>query len=324
MFPSRLITRAIQRSAINFTQKCGSHVGFIGIGFMGTPMATHLMDKGNSLVVYDINKAAVERFKAKGAQEASCPAEMAEKCDRIFTMVPSDPYVIEVFGGKDGLLSKAKKGSILMDCSTVHPETSKKLFTMCSEKGIGFLDTPVAGAVPAAKAGTLTFMVGGSGELVKKVESLLLCMGKRVVHCGDIGAGAAAKICNNMMLAISMIGTSETLNLAQNLGLSAEMMTEILNISSGRTWVSEIYNPVPGILETSPSSKNYEPGFKVELLAKDLGISQSCANKTAAITPMGSLAFTIYKTMVNNGYGEKDFSAAYQFLLKKGTGGIKV
>lgn len=287
-------------------------------------MASHLIEKGNSLVVYDINKAAVERFKAKGAEEASCPAEVAEKCDRVFTMVPSDPYVIEVFSGKDGLLSKAKAGSIFMDSSTVHPDTSKQLFSLCQQKSVNFLDTPVAGAVPAAKAGTLTFMVGGQADLVKKVESLLLCMGRKVIHCGDVGSGEAAKICNNMMLAISMIGTSETLNLAQNLGLSANVMTEILNISSGRTWVSEIYNPVPGIHETSPASNDYTPGFKVELIAKDLGLSQSCANKTRAITPMGALAFTLYKTMVNNNMGEKDFSYAYQFMLNKTKGGIKL
>lgn len=304
-------------------QKCQAHVGWIGLGFMGTPMANHLINKGNSLVVYDINSAAVEQFKAKGAVVASSPAEVAEKCDRVFTMVPADPYVIEVFSGSNGLLTKAKKGTILMDCSTVHPNTSKKLLQLSNDAGVDFLDTPVAGAVPAANAGTLTFMCGGKADLVKKVESLLLCMGRRVIHCGDTGAGSAAKICNNMMLAISMIGTSETLALAQGLGIDPKMMTEILNISSGRTWCSDTYNPVPGIMENVPSARDYKPGFKVELIAKDLGISQSCASLTDAPTPMGALALSIYKAMTNNGHGERDFSYAYQFLLKKVAGGVR-
>jgi 3-hydroxyisobutyrate dehydrogenase len=170
--------------------------------------------------------------------------------------------------------------------------------------------------VPAAKAASLTFMVGGKEKELEAIKDLLLCMGKNVVHCGDVGSGVTAKICNNMMLAISMIGTSETLNLGKRLGLDPKLLTKILNISSGRTWSSEVYNPVPGVGDNLnlPANNDYEGGFMTHLIAKDLGLAQSAATRSNSPTPLGTLSHQIYRLMLNNGYSTKDFSSVYKFI----------
>jgi 3-hydroxyisobutyrate dehydrogenase len=294
-----------------------AHTGFVGLGQMGCSMASNLINKGNKIVAYDVNPQAVEALVAKGAQSASSPCEVAKNCDVVFTMVPTCTHVKEVYKGKNGLLESEKSNLTLVDCSTIHPETSKEVYEACKAKGVEFIDAPVSGAVPAAIAATLTFMVGGSAQTMEKVKPLFLAMGKNVIHCGDIGSGEVAKICNNMLLGISMLGTSEALSLAQSYGLSAKLMSEIINISSGRSWVSEIYNPVPGLMENVPAAKNYEGGFKVELITKDLGLADSLANKKLALTPLGTLTYNWYKTLVNNGLGSKDFSMIYQAIAKK-------
>lgn len=245
------------------------------------------------------------------------PSEVAEKCDRLITMLPSSPHVMEAYNGTNGILSGAKSGSLLIDCSTIDPITSQGVQKLAAAKGAAFLDAPVSGAVPAARAATLTFMVGGEEKQVEAIKDLLLCMGKNVVHCGEVGSGVAAKICNNMMLAISMIGTSETLNLAKQLGLDPKLMTKILNISSGRSWSSEVYNPVPGIMENVPAANNYNGGFMTKLMTKDLGLAQSAATRTNSPTPLGTLSHQIFRLMLNNGYALKDFSSVYQYIQEK-------
>ena len=277
-------------------------------------MAQHLLNKGHRLVVYDVSPAAMTALVDKGAIKADSPADLATKCDRILTMVPTSAHVMEVYAGKDGVLSKVKSGAYLLDSSTIDPHTSQQLSELAKQKNAVFLDTPVTGAVPAARDGKLTFLVGGSPAQVDIIRDLLLCMGKNVVHCGPVGSGEAAKICNNMMLAVTMVGTSETLNLGKKLGLDPKLMTQILNISSGRSWTSEIYNPVPGVMDNVPSNNNYEGGFKTQLLAKDLGLAQSEATRTNAPTPMGTLAHQIFRMMLNNGFGSKDMSVVYKFL----------
>ena len=284
---------------------------------MGNNMAGHLLNKGNNLVVYDVNPKASEELIKKGAKSVSSPCEVAENSEIVFTMLPSCSHVKEVYKGKNGLLEKSKNNLTLVDCSTVHPETSKEIFEACKAKGVEFIDAPVSGAITAAIAATLTFMVGGLVTTMEKVKPLFLAMGKNVIHCGDIGSGEVAKICNNMLLGISMLGTSEALNLAQAYGISAELMTSILNISSGRSWVSEIYNPVPGLMGNVPAAKNYEGGFKVELITKDLGLADSLANHQKSLTPLGTLTYNWYKSMLNNGLGSKDFSMIYQTIVKK-------
>lgn len=314
---SRSILNELKR---NLSQSSSHHarVGFVGVGNMGVNMAMNLQKKGHELYLYDPNESTLKDLIANGAKKASSPAEVAKQVDRLITMVPLPSDVINVYTGPDGIIANAKKDAILMDSSTVDPETSKKVHDAAAAQGIRFLDTPVTGAVPAARAGTLTFIVGGPKETVDEVRELLLCMGKNVIHCGSIGMGSVAKLCNNMMLAISMIGTAETLNMAKRLGLDPKLMNDILNISSGRTWVSEGYCPAPGVgADTVPSNNNYEGGFKVALLSKDLNLAQKISMESNSPIPMGSVASQWYKTMVNNGNAGKDFSSIYQFLCEK-------
>ncbi|CAG2172233.1 unnamed protein product [Oppiella nova] len=281
---------------------------------MGSNMAQHLMNKGHQLVVYDVFPEAMTALADKGALIAQSPADLAQRCDRIISMLPTCSHVRQVYCGDNGVLSGVKTGTLLIDSSTIDPNTSQEVCRASQAKGAVFLDAPVSGAVPAARAATLTFMVGGNAAEVEAIKELLLCMGKNVIHCGAVGSGAAAKICNNMMLAIGMVGTSETLNLAKRLGLDPKLMTQILNVSSGRSWTSEVYNPVPGIGENLPAGNDYKGGFMTQLIAKDLGLAQSAATRVNAPTPLGTLSHQLYRLMKNNGYATKDFSSVYKFI----------
>lgn len=308
--------RTLTQSTVNHAK-----VGFIGLGNMGANMADHLQKAGHELVVYDSNSDAMKSFVRFGATAASSPADLASKVDRVMTMVPTPKHVLEVYLGPNGVVSggKAKAGTILIDSSTIDPQTSQQVAEEAVKAGLDFVDAPVSGAVPAARAATLTFMVGGKKESVDAIRELLLAMGKNVIHTGAVGTGVTAKLCNNMMLAISMIGTSETLNLGARLGLDPQMLTQILNISSGRTWVSEGYNPVPGVGdEKLPANHQYKGGFGTSLIAKDLNLAQSIAVQSQSPTPMGALASQLYRMMLNNGLGDKDFSYTYQFFKNQG------
>lgn len=298
----------------NAGKRCFSRVGFVGLGNMGGHMAKNLMKKGYKLVVFDINESAMSNLTELGAERASSPAELAKDVEVVVSMLPSNQHVADVYSIKNGLLSSAKRGSLLIDSSTIDPFVSQTLCKDAEKSGVKFVDGPVSGGVIAAKDGTLTFMVGGSKENFDFASPLLKSMGSRIVHCGDVGMGQAAKLCNNMLLAVSMIGTAETFNLGQKLGLDPKVLTDIVNSSSGRCWSSELYNPVPGILDNVPSSKNYEGGFGVTLMAKDLGLVQSAATKAEAPIPLGALAHQIYRAVIAQGFAKKDFSVVYQFL----------
>lgn len=285
-------------------------------------MATNLKERGgHQLVVYDVNPAATKSIaSATGANVAKNPADVAAQVDYLLTMVPTPAHVRQVYLGDDGIISggRANANIVLLDSSTIDPETSREVHKEATAKGLKFVDAPVSGAVPAARAATLTFMVGGDKAIVDQARDILLSMGKNVVHTGDIGTGVIAKLCNNMMLAISMIGTAETLNLGHRMGLDPALLTKILNISSGRTWVSEIYNPVPGLGDDKlPANHDYANGFGVNLIAKDLVLAQSIAVASQSPTPMGALASQVYSMMKNNQAGDKDFSFVYQFLKQK-------
>jgi 3-hydroxyisobutyrate dehydrogenase len=211
-------------------------------------------------------------------------------------------------------LRGAKPGTLLLDSSTIDPDTSKDMAALAKAKGVTYLDCPVSGGVVAAKAGTLTFMVGGPSKEYSEIEMLLLGMGAKVVHCGQVGSGQAAKICNNMLLGITMIGTAETMNLGMRMGLDPKLLAGIINSSSGRCWSSEIYNPVPGVIETVPASNGYQGGFGTALMTKDLGLAQNAAGGSASPTPLGALSYQIYQMMCAQGYKSKDFSAVFKFL----------
>lgn len=294
-------------------------VGFIGLGNMGGHMAKNLLQNGYPLIVNDVYPEATAEIHELGGEVVDTPAEVAEKVDRIVTMLPSSPNVLEVYNGPNGILGKVKKGCLLIDSSTIDPYVSKEVAALAEKQGATFMDAPVSGGVKAAKEATLTFMVGGKSEEFKAAEELLRNMGKNIVHTGPVGTGQTAKICNNMMLAISMIGVSEAMNLGMRLGLDAKVLAGILNTSSGRCWAGEVYNPVPGVMEGVPSSNEYKGGFATALMSKDLGLAQNAATSTKSPIPLGSLAHQLYRILCNKGYSMKDFSSVYDYLKEEGS-----
>lgn len=294
--------------------KSSTSVGVIGLGNMGGPMASNLLNKGHSIVVYDVNEEAVRKLEDEGASAASSPSEVASKVDRIITMLPNSQHVRSCYMGDKGVFQSVQPGTLILDSSTIDPTVSKEMAGLASKKGAVFMDAPVSGGVNAAKGGTLTFMVGGEEKEFEAAKVLLSAMGKNIVYCGQVGNGQAVKICNNMLLAITMIGTAETMNLGMRLGLEPKLMASIINTATGRCWASELYNPVPGVLDNVPSSNNYQGGFGTALMAKDLGLAQGAATSTQSPTPLGSLAHQIYRLMCNKGLAEKDFSSVFLLL----------
>jgi len=290
-------------------------IGFIGLGNMGGPMARNLMKKGHKLLVYDALADKAQEFKAEGATIASSPADVAAGTKKIVTMLPSSPHVREVYSGAKGLFQKIQPGTLCMDSSTIDPDVSRAIAGETNLKSAVYLDSPVSGGVAAAQGALLTFMVGGDESGYKEAVPILECMGKNIVYCGASGNGQAAKICNNMLLAICMIGTSEAFNLGQKLGLDAQLLAKIINTSSGRNWSSELYNPVPGVLPNAPASRKYEGGFGASLMLKDLGLAQNAATSAQVSIPLGSLSYQLYRLLVQSPrFQTKDFSSIYQFL----------
>ncbi|XP_064471849.1 3-hydroxyisobutyrate dehydrogenase, mitochondrial-like [Ornithodoros turicata] len=320
-FSAHLLRHWSQKSCINATAKRNVSqvpLGFIGLGNMGSHMAKNLIKAGHRLVVYDVYPEAIEALSKMGAVPVQSPADVAGQCDNIITMLPSSPHVTAVYAGQRGILSNIKSGSLLIDSSTIDPSVSQDMAKLAEAKGATFIDAPVSGGVNAARDGTLTFMVGGKESEGKAAEEVLLCMGKNVIHCGSVGCGQAAKICNNMMLAISMIGCAETMNLGARLGLDPSVLNSILNVSSGKTWPSEVYSPVPGVMPNVPSSNNYNGGFGTALMTKDLGLAQTAATNTNSPTPLGSVSHQIYRLLLSKGLGQKDFSVVYQLIREGG------
>ncbi|XP_058796018.1 3-hydroxyisobutyrate dehydrogenase, mitochondrial [Phymastichus coffea] len=296
------------------SQREFSSVGFVGLGNMGAFMARNLIKKGYKLTVYDINKKAVEGVVSAGAKGAQNVAEVSKNSEVVVTMLPMNQHVLDCYTGKDGIISAARKGTLLVDSSTIDSSVAQQVAHEAQKSGLRFIDGPVSGGVVGAENGTLTFMVGGAKSDYEQAKSFLEAMGSRAVHCGEVGMGQVAKICNNMLLAIQMIGLSEALSLGDKLGLDPKILTDIVNTSTGRCWSSEIYNPVPGIIPTVPSSKNYEGGFGTALISKDLGLAQAAATRVGSPIALGSLSHQIYRTMMAHGLGPKDFSVIYQFI----------
>lgn len=280
-------------------------------------MASNLLKAGFPLVVYDLNQAALKKLQDKGAKVVASPKEVAAQAEKIVTMLPASAHVEEVYSGSNGIFSAVKQGTLLIDASTIDPSVSKKVNAKALEHKALMADAPVSGGVGGAEAGTLTFMVGGSQEAFEGAKELLSAMGKNIVHCGGPGSGQAVKICNNLVLAISMIGVSEAMNLGVNLGLDPKLLAKIFNTSSARCWSSDTYNPVPGVMENVPASRGYTGGFGVDLMAKDLGLAVNAAKTAQAPLPLGNVALQVYKTISQQGAGTKDFSYAFEFLQKK-------
>ena len=276
---------------------------------MGNPMARNLIKAGHQLVVFDVFPDAIAKLIAAGATSAASAAETAKNSDVVITMLPSSPHVREVYTGTGQLIASVSQGTLLIDSSTIDPHTAREVAGEAAKRKIVMLDAPVSGGTVGAEAGTLTFMVGGNANAFAFAKPILEKMGKNVVHCGAEGNGQVAKICNNMLLAISMIGVSEAMNLGASLGIDPKLLAGIINTSSGRCWSSDTYNPFPGVIENSAASRGYTGGFGVDLMLKDLGLAIDAAKQTKQPAIMGSLAHQIYQTWSAMGSGGKDFSS---------------
>jgi 3-hydroxyisobutyrate dehydrogenase len=286
------------------------HIGFLGLGNMGGPMARNLLKAGHQVTVFDLSAAAVSGLVEAGAKEATSPAAVAGSgVETIITMLPAAPHVKQVYLGDDGLLAHVSAGVLLIDSSTIDPMSAREVAKAAKENGNPMLDAPVSGGTGGAAAGTLTFMVGGSEADFQKAQPILATMGKNIVHCGDTGNGQVAKVANNMLLGISMIGVAEAMSLGVALGMDAKVLAGVINSSSGRCWSSEIYNPVPGVVETAPASRDYSGGFGTDLMLKDLGLASEAARQVRQPVMLGCLAQQLYQTFSKQGHGALDFSA---------------
>jgi len=260
----------------------------------------------------------MNQMSSKGAAKATSPTEIAQKSQVVITMLPSSPHVLDVYvKGKQNLLKGLQKDQVFIDASTIDPSIAREVYEFVKKAGGALLDAPVSGGINGAANATLTFMVGGDKDTFDKANPILKLMGKTIVHCGGPGNGQVAKVCNNLALGISMVGTSEALNLGVKLGMDPKILSTIINSSSGRSWSCDTYNPVPGVMPNVPSSRNYEGGFQVNLMLKDLGLAVNSASAIKEPLALGSVAHQLYTILSKNGYGHLDFSSVYKFLSEE-------
>ncbi len=286
------------------------HIGFIGLGNMGAPMAHNLLKAGHQLSVFDLNAAAVENLVGAGALPVDSPTAIAQgNAELIITMLPAAPHVKSVYLGENGLIASARAGVMLIDCSTIDPHSAREVAKAAAEHGNPMLDAPVSGGTGGAAAGTLTFMVGGSDADFDRAQPILAAMGKNIVHCGAAGNGQVAKVANNMLLGISMIGVAEAMALGVALGMDAKTLAGVINTSSGRCWSSDTYNPFPGVQDNVPASRGYSGGFGSDLMLKDLGLATEAAKQVRQPVILGALAQQLYQSFSAQGHGGLDFSA---------------
>lgn len=287
-------------------------IGFIGLGNMGGGMAANLAAKGFEVAAFDLSAEALARAEAAGCRRAASAAAVAEAAAAIVTMLPAGAHVAAVW--RETLFAAAGPGTLLIDCSTIDVATARALVEEAGTRGLDAVDAPVSGGIAAAAAGSLTFMVGGSAAAFARAQPILAAMGKAVIHAGDPGAGQAAKICNNMLLGASMVATAEAFVMAARLGLDPQRFYDIASVSSGQCWSMTSYCPVSGVGPASPADRNYEGGFAVALMLKDLRLAQEAAASVGADTPMGSKAAELYAAFAEAGNGGLDFSAIIRAL----------
>lgn len=270
-----------------------SRIGFVGLGNMGGHMARNLVAAGHELTVFDLvpDLMASVTGAGAGASAAAC----VEGAEVFISMLPAGRHVAGLYLGDDGILAHAAPDTLLIDCSTIDPETARQVAAAAAERGLAMLDAPVSGGTAGAEAGTLTFMVGGSDEALARARPLLEVMGRNIFHAGDAGAGQTAKVCNNMLLAIHMAGTAEALALGVNNGLDPAVLSEIMKQSSGGNWSLNVYNPYPGVMDGAPASRGYQGGFLVDLMCKDLGLAVAAAQASGSSIPLGALASNLYR-----------------------------
>ncbi|RZI90084.1 MAG: 3-hydroxyisobutyrate dehydrogenase [Variovorax sp.] len=291
-------------------------IAFIGLGNMGGPMAMNLLKAGHTLSAFDLSADACKKFAADGLPIAASAAATVEGAEVVISMLPASAHVEGLYLGAEGLLEKIAAGTLVIDSSTIAAATSRKVAEAAARRGIAVIDAPVSGGTGGAVAGTLTFMVGGSDADLERARPVLEKMGANIFHAGAAGAGQTAKICNNMLLGILMIGTSEALALGVANGLDPKVLSEIMRRSSGGNWALEKYNPMPGVMETSPASKSYAGGFGTDLMLKDLGLAQENAAAVRASTPLGGMARNLYAAHSLAGHGALDFSSVLKLFQK--------
>jgi 3-hydroxyisobutyrate dehydrogenase len=293
-----------------------TRIAFIGLGHMGAPMAMNLLKAGHQLMVFDLVPAAVKAAVDAGATAAPSAQEAVKGVDVVVSMLPASKHVEGLYLGEAGLLTHIAAGTLVLECSTIAPESARKVAQAAKSKSLRMIDAPVSGGTGGAIAGTLTFIVGGQAEDLEAARPYLEKMGKNIFHAGEAGAGQVAKICNNMLLGILMAGTSEALALGVANGLDPKVLSDIISKSSGRNWATELYNPWPGVMEQAPASKDYAGGFGVDLMLKDLGLAAESALNARASVPLGELARNLYSMHSAQGNGGLDFSSILNLYKK--------
>jgi 3-hydroxyisobutyrate dehydrogenase len=291
-----------------------STIAFIGLGNMGAGMAANLAKAGHDVLAFDLSAAALDRARGAGCRVAGSAAQAVGEAETIITMLPAGAHVRQVW--TESVIPAARQGALLIDCSTIDVDSARAVSAaaVAAGKGLKVADAPVSGGIMAADGGTLAFMVGCENDQFAAVEAVLTPMARAVIHAGDAGAGQAAKICNNMLLGISMLGVCEAFALAEKLGLDPLRFFEIASKSSGQCWSLTSYSPWPGPVPSAPSNRGYEGGFLTSLMSKDLKLAQEAAAKAGATTPLGSEAQALYALFEALGYGQKDFSAVLQLM----------
>ncbi len=291
-----------------------SKIGFIGLGNMGSPMSTNLIKAGHELKVFDLIPEHVETIAAVGGAAVPTAGEAARDVDYVITMLPAGRHVRDVYLSSGGVLESAPETAILIDCSTIDVATAREVADRCRQSGRRMLDAPVSGGVSGAEAASLTFMVGGSEVTFKEAYPILDAMGKNIIHAGGPGNGQAAKMCNNLILAISMIGTSEAFVLAEQLGLDHQKLFDISSTASGQSWALTSYCPVPGPVPGSPANRNYQAGFTAAMMLKDLKLAEEAVRAYQVSSPLGAEATSLYSAFVDQGHSEMDFSGIIKFI----------
>lgn len=293
------------------------NIAFIGLGNMGLPMAQNLARAGHLVAGFDLSATQMQGLVEAGGKAAASAAAAVKEAEVVITMLPASRHVEALYLGADGILAHARPGTLLVDCSTIAPETAGKVAAAAAAQGFDMLDAPVSGGTGGAQAGTLTFMVGGAAGDLARARPLLEKMGKNIFHAGASGAGQTVKVCNNMLLGILMVGTSEALRLGMANGMDPAVLSEVMAKSSGRNWTLEVYNPCPGVMENVPAARDYAGGFGVDLMLKDLGLAVENALAVGANVPFGGLARSLYDVHSKAGNGQLDFSSIFKMFAPK-------
>ncbi len=291
-----------------------AQIGFIGLGNMGGPMLRNLLKAGHTVKAFDLAEAALAVARQAGAVTVGSPAEAAQGVEVVVSMLPAGEHVRRVYLGDGSVIAAAAPGTLLIDSSTIDVDSARAVSQAAVAAGLEMVDAPVSGGVGGAEAATLTFMVGGSDAAFARAEPILHSMGKAVIHAGGAGNGQAAKICNNMLLGISMIGTAEAFALAAKLGLEAQKLFDISSKSSGQCWSMTSYCPVPGPVPTSPANRDYQAGFTAAMMLKDLKLAQQAAAASGAATPLGAAAESLYALFCGSGQADVDFSGIMRMI----------